>query len=122
MATAIEQTTVPSTRGSKIVEITEANNNYHAISASASTVFAVIIDNTANPTYPVFVKLYNHATPTVGTTDPELIVFAPGGQKTSWVQSVGWAFGTALSAACVKEAGTGGTTPPDNDVTVTVYV
>lgn len=122
MATAIEATTVPSTRGTQTVEITEANHNYHAVSASASTVYAVIIDNTANTTYPVFVKCYNDATPVVGTDDPELLVFAPGGQKVRYGQPVGWAFGTALSVACVKEAGTAGTTDPDNDVKVTLYV
>jgi len=122
MATAMEKTTVPSTRGSEIVEIDEANANYHAVTASAGTVYAVIIDNRANTTYPVFVKIYNVAAPDVGETAPELLVFAPAGQKATWVQPVGWAFDTAISVACVQEAGTAGTTSPDTNGKVTVYI
>lgn len=95
-----------------------ANNN---ITASTATVYCVIIDNTGNPTQSVHTKLYDNAAPTVGTTVPDEIMLCQGGALRAYFFPDGLAFGTALSFACTQEAGTGGTTDPTADVTVTIF-
>ena len=83
---------------------------------SGSTVFHTIdVDNTAN-SVAVFVKLYNHASPTVGTTDPQMVFKLPASVRRTMLIPGGHTFGTAVSVACVTTGGTAGTTSPKESV------
>lgn len=90
------------------------------ISGAASTVYQIVVDNTANAAQAVFLKLYNNAAPTVGTTAPDVILRVAGGVSRSIFILQGLAFATALSFACVTAGGTGGTTNPTSDVIVDI--
>lgn len=122
MPVLTEKTAVPSSRGTEIVEIKELGATAQTVKSSAGSVYFLKVDNTKNPTQDVWVKLYNNATPTVGTTVPELWVRTNKGKEQWFEEGFGWAFSTAITAACVKTGGTGGTDAPDNAVDVTIYI
>lgn len=92
--------------------------------SGAATVFVVDIDNTANTSAASYTKLYNAAAPTVGTTDPDIVLLAPSSTRISYVlgsPGQGTNLGTALSFATVTTGGTSGTTSPTNDVAVRIF-
>jgi hypothetical protein len=108
----------------------EANATAEDLSDSANTIYAVEVDNTGN-TVDVFVKLYDAATVTVGTTTPNIIIKCKAGStrkvaihSSSANQQApgnGYPFATGLLVACVTEGGTGGTTSPTNKVRVSLF-
>lgn len=107
------------------VEIKDTNLGGTAdanVNAGSATLYMCKIDNTANATQKVYVKLWNAVAPTVGTTVPDMVIPAPGGSAPELEIPRGLAFGTGLSMACVTTAGTGGTTSPTAAVVVTVVV
>ena len=103
--------------GANFAKETSATSTASVISSSSVTVFVVEINNTANSVN-TYVQLFNHASPTVGTTDPHVILKAPASQKVAYQFSVGIAFGTALSVVAVTNAGTAGTSNPSSAVIV----
>jgi hypothetical protein len=80
--------------------------------------YLVSVDNSANASAASFLKLWNAAAPTVGTTVPDMIIRVPGGATTLLAIPEGVSFGTGLSFACVTAGGTGGVTGPTSDVSV----
>tara|TARA_R100000808_G_C2136155_1_gene144495 strand:- start:580 stop:939 length:360 start_codon:yes stop_codon:yes gene_type:complete len=58
-----------------------------------------------------WLKFYDHADPTVGTTDPDIILQADGSEEVVWTIIDGISF-TNFSYAAVSAAGTGGTGNP----------
>lgn len=122
MAIATQAMSVAS--GLKLVRDANANataeNN---INGGAATLWLVLIDNTSNDTDGVYLKLYDNAAPTVGTTAPNIIIPASAGQTvTAAVVPAGIAFATAISFACVTAAGTAGTVAPTNAVAVALVI
>lgn len=106
--------------GTKLVEILDLDNTLCAnVTGAAGTMFLIEIDNTANVADPVFVKIYDDAAPTVGTTDEDWILKADAGKKIPYAMPNPPAF-TALSLAAVKEKATTGTTSPANNVKVNI--
>lgn len=87
------------------------------VTGAAAIIYLVEIDNSNNASDTVYLKLYNNASPTVGTTHPDLILPAPSGVKLTYATPQGVSFATALSMACVKTAGTDGTDGPGATVT-----
>jgi len=94
-----------------------ADNN--VVNAPA-TVFMIDVDNTANLAEEVYVKLYNDAAPTVGTTAPDMVIMTRRGVRRGVAIPEGTLFDTALSFACVTTGGTVGTTNPSNAVVVRI--
>lgn len=84
------------------------------------TVFHVEIDNTGNAAQDVFLKLYDNAAPTVGTTSPDVVLKCRQGTKRIWTCTDGELFATAISFACVTAGGTAGTTSPGSAVPVKI--
>lgn len=89
---------------------------------TALTLYGIYADNSANAE-DVFVKIWDHAGPTVGTTDPDTVVRVEAGDDIfipfgSEGEGVGIA--TGLNVACVTTGGTAGTTSPTNDVKATL--
>ncbi len=83
---------------------------------SSVTLDGVLINNTRN-THKVYVKIYDNADPSVGTTAPDCVLVADAGATVAYTFSFGIAFSN-FSFACVQEPGTSGATNPDNDVVV----
>jgi hypothetical protein len=110
---------VPS--GAKRYENTATNNTKSAVKASSGTLYAVVIDNTANAAVS-YVKLWNVASGsvTVGTTVPDFIFMVPASVKKTFIIADGIAFDTALTEATVTTAGTAGTTSPSSSVVLDI--
>lgn len=110
--------------GTSIYENESSNATFSVVSASGVTLYGVEVDNRNNDVA-VWTKLYDNATPTVGTTDPEMCVRAGAGKIVTvhyGRQGVG-NFGTAITEATVTEGGgTAGTTSPTNAVIVRVHI
>lgn len=101
---------------------TDCDGTASAVKASSTVLYEVQIDNTLNAAVS-YVKLWNNASPTVGTTAPDGIFLAPASTSVTFVIPGGNTYGTALAVACVTTAGTAGTTNPTSNVTVRmVYV
>lgn len=89
------------------------------VRAGATTLYAADIDNTANAAA-TYVKFYNTAAPTVGTTAPDAIVYVPASTRlTSFFGLAGTAF-AHLSFAAVTTGGTAGTTAPSSAVKINI--
>lgn len=96
---------------------TAASNN--DVVGAPCTLYTVDVDNSANAASS-YVKIYNNASPTVGTTSPDLVVFANAGERRQFVIPEGVSFPTALSFACVTVGGTAGTVNPSSPVVVRI--
>ena len=106
--------------GSQIWINTDCENSAQSLKASSATIFLIEIDNSANGAEIEFVKFWNSAGPTVGTTAPEMIIQIPGGAKRSMIFLDGLVFATGLEIAAVTTAGTAGTTSPTSSLIVKV--
>lgn len=84
------------------------------------TVYMVQVDNTPNGAEVVYLKLYDHGNPTVGTDPATMILKVAAGQKIVFAMPEGVTFGTSLSAAVVTTPGDAGTTSPTNPVPVVI--
>ncbi len=95
-----------------------ATSDNDVTSGANLTLNVMEVSNSSSST--VFVKLYDHATPTVGTTVPDLIFpIASGATRTLNILNGsansgngGYKFDTAISMATVTTAGTAGTGSP----------
>ena len=105
---------------SKLIEDTDVNATaVDNVTGGATTVYYVEIDNTANASAS-YLKLYNHAAPTEGTTPPDVALRATANARDYFVFPTGIAFATALSYICTTAAGTGATTDTAPSQAVTV--
>ena len=93
------------------IEATAQNN----VTGASSTIYFIDIDNSANGAAS-FLKIYDHAAPTVGTTDPDWVVRVAASTRSQVVFPQGLATTTGISLACVTTGGTGGTTSPTSSV------
>lgn len=106
----------------KVVRDTDADATSESdLNPGAATLYLVSVDNSANASQKVFLKLYNATAPTIGTTAPDVIIPVPGGSTVTMAVLEGLSFATGISAACVTAGGTGGITNPTSDV-ITVLV
>lgn len=104
----------------RLVEQTAAGASANTnVVGAPCTLYTVDVDNTANVAA-VYVKLYDSAAPTVGTTNPDVVLLLPAGERRQYVMPEGVAFATALSFACVTAGGTPGTVSPTNPVIVRI--
>lgn len=71
------------------------------IRSGATTLYQVKIDNSANSSI-VYLQLFDNASPTVGTTAPNMVLPCPASTSKTYVidLSNGYPFVTALSLAC----------------------
>jgi len=100
-----------------IVQTTATNVPDNAVTGvAATTLYMIDIDNQGGDT--AYLKLYNAASATVGTTVPDMVVMMPAGTRRTLALPEGLLFSTALSMACVTAGGTAGTTSPAGPVVV----
>jgi len=104
--------------GTKLIKDTEANATPETnVTGAAGTLYMLDIDNRGNPADVAYLKIYDDAAPTVGTSDPDFIFKVPVNQRRQIVCPDGLDF-AALSFAVVTAPGTPGTTDPTNPVIV----
>lgn len=91
------------------------------VNDGGATLYSIDIDNSANAAASFF-KVYNTANPTVGTTDPDIVIKVPASTRREFVFIGGLSVSTSLSVACVTTGGTGGTTNPTSNVIVNMVI
>ena len=117
---ALTTLTLTTRLGASFGKDTSANASAVTFKGSSGTLQCVEIDNTAASSEDAYVKFYDHASPTVGSTSNDMTLFAPAGKKVAYQFSEGVAFGTAITMACVTTPGEGGTTALSTTVIVKV--
>lgn len=90
----------------------------NGISTGGATLFEINIDARQNPGEDVYFCAYNLASPTVGTSQPEIVGWCKAGKKQSYVCPRGYVLGTDLSIAATQEKSGSGTTNPSGIVDV----
>ena len=116
---ALSTGTIAGALANFLVDQTVANATSSLVKSGSTVVYSVFVDNSLN-SHATYLKLYNHASPTVGTTAPSFLVKVQASSKFTMFWPVGPTMGTACSFACVQEPGTAGTTSPDNNTRVIV--
>lgn len=89
-----------------------AENN---MTGTTGSIYMIDVDNSANGAAS-YLKLYDAAAPTIGTTAPDWIFKIAASTRSVIGCPGGLAFGTAISMACVTAGGTAGTTNPTSNV------
>ena len=79
-----------------------------------------MVDNSANAAV-TYWKAYNTSAPTVGTTEPEIVVPLPASGRRVMLADPPFQFTVAFTTAAVTAAGKGGTTSPTSNA-LGVYV
>tara|TARA_R100000808_G_C2138865_1_gene146832 strand:- start:628 stop:1017 length:390 start_codon:yes stop_codon:yes gene_type:complete len=98
------------------------------VTGTTGSAYVIEIDATAGtPTTAepaCYVKIIDADSSVVGgggsSSVPELVLYAPIGQVTTYVISSGWAFSSGLSFWAVTTAAVAGDTSPTSDVKVTI--
>ena len=104
--------------GSKLIVDTDANATArNDVTGTSGTIYQVDVDNEANSDNPVYFKIYDNASPTVGTTSPDHIFKVLVNQRRNIAIPEGLDF-TNLSYCAVVSGGTAGTTAPTSAVVV----
>jgi hypothetical protein len=111
--------TVAGNLASFLVDQSAANATYSLVKGSSTVVYSVYVDNSLN-SHATYLKIYNHATPTVGTTLPAILLKVQASSTFTLFWPVGPTLGNACTFACVQEPGTAGTTAPTNNTRVIV--
>jgi len=125
---ALDIAGISSPLGTSLITITQsdatADNN---IMSGSATIQLVEIDNSLNANEAVYVKCLdgngtaNNNAVDVGTDAPHHIWGVPQGQKRTFLYPEGMGV-TKLNVWATKEAGTAGTTSPQNPVRVEILV
>lgn len=90
---------------------------------ASSTLYGVEIDARENPGEHVFLRIFDHATPTLGTTDAHVLLRCLKGLKTTWYFKRGIPFVVGMSVAVTISPGaTSGADPPTGQVDVKLAV
>ncbi len=105
--------------GSNLIKETSAgataNND---VTGTSGTIYMIEVDNAANSSSS-FMKIYDDAAPTIGTTVPDHVFRVPANQVRQIVCPGGMDFSN-LSFAVVTAGGTMGTTSPASAVVVAI--
>jgi len=119
MAVTVTPTSSPLAAGIVVDTDSDATGE-NDVRSGATTVYIVDVDNSDNAAA-TYTKLYNSASPTIGTTAPDVILMTPASVRRAHVLGLqGVAFSTGLSFASVTAGGTAGTTSPTSNVTVRI--
>lgn len=104
--------------GTKLVVEDDADDTpNNSVTGAAGSIYQLEVDNTGNSDNPAYLKIYDNASPVVGTTAPDFIFKAAISKTMSLAVPSGLPFNN-LSFAVVVSGGTAGTTGPTNPVTV----
>jgi len=104
--------TIPGNLANTQYEDLSVTNGSTAVSTadgSSGTLYAVYLDNTAGSADAYF-RVFDSAGATNGTTDPDLIFYAPGNSARMYSMPEGVAYSTGIQYAGSPTGGTAGTT------------
>ena len=105
--------------GTKIVEdISAAATGQNNVFGAAANLFALLINNSLNASTTVYLKLWNHNSPTVGTTLPHMVIPCAGGQTRQYTFDAGANFAIGISYACVTGSADASTASPSAAVSI----
>lgn len=121
MACTISTTNVTTSRGTATKVYSGLDSTYQVVKAGSTSILFVEVDNRLNTGESVWAKVYNTATPTVGTTAPDIIIRARAGTRKRVAFPKGCTLGTSTTVACTSTAGKAGTTAPAGTVVVTIH-
>jgi len=113
LSTTVQATPLATTLVVQTVTNATPNNN---VTGAAGVLYLVDIDNTANAAA-TFLKIYDAASPTVGTTAATYVIRVAATTRRSIAIVEGFEF-TALSFAAVTTAAEAGVTSPSSPVVV----
>lgn len=103
-------------------QFTETDLANSAVTIGSKTIYAVELDNTNNTGAPVYFKIWQNASPSVGTTGADEVIEVPASTKLKEVFNGGDGIAfTNATMACVTGAKYDGSTSPTNDVPVKVW-
>ena len=106
--------------GNTIVTDTSAGATGQTVVSSAVRIYAVYANNTTGAK--AYVKLYNNATPTIGTNNPDIVLMFPASTARQYSFPEGIPLATALTYACVTTGGTTGTSGCNIPITIVLEV
>lgn len=102
--------------GARLVEETSSSATPVKNATGASgTIFMIEVDNVLNGT-PVYLKVYDNANPTVGTTPADFVLKVPANGRRAIGIPLGLPFTAALSFATVTGAAESNTASPGSAV------
>ena len=93
---AVSSTTITSTGAATLIVNTDVDETDDVAVAASGKLQMVEINNTANTT-PLYLQLFNAtAGITPGTTEPDMVLFCPAGQKINYIIPAELTFGTGI--------------------------
>ena len=99
MAIAVKSSGVPSPFSARGVEVTDLENTgLNDFLSTSTTVYTFDLDNAANGAVTYF-KLYDSASPTYGTTDPNLMILVAASTRQVWSVAQGLSLSAGFSVA-----------------------
>ena len=109
-----------------IVEDTAVSNtavNNPTGMTGGGTIYYIEVDNTMNAAATYF-KIFNHASPTIGTTAPEIVLKIAASQRQYMVVPLGYNVSTAATYAAFATSSNSAASPagPSNSVTIRMVV
>lgn len=114
LSTTLQATAIATT----LIQQTDTNATANTdVMSGAATLYMLDIDNSAVAAT-TYVKFYDDVAPTVGTTDPDMIIPVAGTVRRQIAMPEGMAFAAGLSFAAVTTAGTAGVVNPTAAVVV----
>jgi len=117
---ALSVTPQASPLGANLIQETSSSSTVVAnATGAAATLHMVDIDNAANGSA-VYLKIYDNAAPTVGTTAADMVFRCAGSSRRVYALPTGELLANALSFATVTGAAESSTTSPGSAVIVRV--
>jgi len=87
---------------------------------SSGKIYQVKIDNSANPSIALYVKIADAASASSATTAPNWIFPVRGGQKMTYIMDIGAAYTAGVSIWCTTGPATGSQGEPQNSPTISL--
>lgn len=107
--------------GTHVIEESVSDNSIQSGDTSSGSIYSVYIDNTANSSA-MYVKLFENASPTLGTTDPGFLFSVGASSTIQYNFPQGIAYSTALKWAVVQGGTDDNTTGPGSAVIVRITI
>ena len=123
MAIGVKDSTGASTKLSvRLVEVTDLENvGGSDLLAGATTCYQLDLDNSANGAITYF-RAYNNATPTYGTTDPDVMIMVAASTRQVWNIAQGLPLSAGLSLQAAVDDGPGSGSSPSSSFNASLVV
>tara|TARA_R100000388_G_C7130028_1_gene104982 strand:- start:108 stop:482 length:375 start_codon:yes stop_codon:yes gene_type:complete len=119
---AAEITSLLNPLGTRVLRDTAVTNSaVNGFTNASSTIYAIEFDNTMNSSV-TYLKMYENASPTIGTTAPSFILKAAASTKEYFSMPTGMDHNTAITylATTTQSNSSGSPSAPSNACTVNI--